>query len=100
MKKELLLLLCVSVLLSACGGGSDGGGGDSINDEDRDLGGDNKNRSDYGLYVIEDGTDVLPLGIILSKNGVLTVGYNKHGLHLSGFSLVGTKEISINHGFF
>lgn len=96
MKKELLVILCSSVLLFGCGGGSG-----SINDQDRDLDGDNNStRSDYGIYALDSEAEVVPFSVILSKNGIISVGYNNGGLSLSGFSLVGTDGSSINHDFY
>ncbi|MGR5120691.1 hypothetical protein ACPV5S_15395 [Vibrio astriarenae] len=97
MKRQITALMVLGMLtttIAGCGSSSDDGGS-----------GGNTERKDFGLYVMEDGSDSTPLGLTLMKNGTMMFTHNheaSNGLSigLSGFSLLDKDNGAIDHQFY
>ncbi|PSU36436.1 hypothetical protein C9I99_05445 [Photobacterium lutimaris] len=85
----------IATTLAGCGGGSSSGGNES----------GNTTRSDFGLYVTDNGTDTTPFSVTLTKNGTMIVAHNENvdgsiPIALTGFTVVSSKTEAIDHEFY
>ncbi|WP_264874400.1 hypothetical protein [Vibrio agarivorans] len=93
MKRKITVFLALGMLtIVGCGSSSDGGD-------------DNTTRKDFGLYVMEDGSDSTPLSLTLMKNGTMLLTHNGEAsgslpIGLSGFSVLDKNNGAIDHQFY